>query len=249
MKTFIPWVGGKALLAKKIIAEFPPEIERYIEVFGGGGSILFQKKSSPYEVYNDFNSDLVNLFRCMKYHEPEMKREISGYINSREVFQEVKTRLENGVGFTDIQRAGMFYILARLSYGANCQDFGLKPRAIPTDAFEDISERLKGVIIENKDFENLIKTYDNDKSFFYCDPPYCNAEKFYTTQFLEQDHVRLKETLSHIKGKFVLSYNNVDFIRDLYKDYKIISFERSCSLDTKKDNTRPIYKELIIKNF
>ena len=85
--------------------------------------------------------------------------------------------------------------------------------------------------------------------FFYCDPPYCKAEKFYTTQFSKQDHIRLKETLSHIKGKFVLSYNNTDFIWELYKDYKIIPFERNCGLSVKQDNTRPTYRELIIKNF
>lgn len=36
MKSFIAWIGGKSLLAKKIISEFPTEFHRYIEVFGGG---------------------------------------------------------------------------------------------------------------------------------------------------------------------------------------------------------------------
>ena len=39
MKSFIPWIGGKSLLAKKIIAQFPEGFGRYIEVFGGGGSV------------------------------------------------------------------------------------------------------------------------------------------------------------------------------------------------------------------
>ena len=52
---------------------------RYIEVFGGGGSILFSKnRNADLEVYNDANSDLVNLFRCMKYHRAELEREIDG---------------------------------------------------------------------------------------------------------------------------------------------------------------------------
>ena len=41
MKSFIPWIGGKSLLAKKIVSLFPDNIQRYIEVFGGGGSVLF----------------------------------------------------------------------------------------------------------------------------------------------------------------------------------------------------------------
>ena len=45
MKSFIPWIGGKSLLAKKIISLFPDNIDRYIEVFGGGGSVLFYKQT------------------------------------------------------------------------------------------------------------------------------------------------------------------------------------------------------------
>lgn len=41
MKSFIPWIDGKSLLAKKITEQFPDNIDRYIEVFGGGGSVLF----------------------------------------------------------------------------------------------------------------------------------------------------------------------------------------------------------------
>lgn len=75
MKSFIPWIGGKSLLAKKITAEFPDSFGRYIEVFGGGASVLFSsEKHAPIEVYNDANGDLVNLFRCIKYHREELQK-------------------------------------------------------------------------------------------------------------------------------------------------------------------------------
>ena len=78
MKSFIPWIGGKTLLAKRIVSLFPDNISRYIDVFGGGGSVLFYRdKNAPLEVYNDLNSNLVNLFRCAKYHRAELQREIS----------------------------------------------------------------------------------------------------------------------------------------------------------------------------
>lgn len=68
MKSFIPWVGGKSRLAKKIISMFPDNFDRYIEVFGGGGSVLFAKdKHAPLEVYNDINGQLVNLFRALAF--------------------------------------------------------------------------------------------------------------------------------------------------------------------------------------
>lgn len=83
MKSFIPWIGGKSLLAKKIVSMFPEKIDRYIEVFGGGGSVLFAKeKHAQLEVYNDANGHLVNLFRCIRFHREELQREILGYINA-----------------------------------------------------------------------------------------------------------------------------------------------------------------------
>ena len=48
MKSFIPWIGGKSLLAKKIVSLFPDNIQRYIEVFGGGGSVLGHRATVLY---------------------------------------------------------------------------------------------------------------------------------------------------------------------------------------------------------
>lgn len=95
MKIFIPWIGGKSLLANKIISMFPEKIDRYIEVFGGGGSVLFAKeKHAPLEIYNDANSHLVNLFRCIRFHREELQREISGDINAREIFEDIRTQID-----------------------------------------------------------------------------------------------------------------------------------------------------------
>ena len=53
----------------------------------------------------------------------------------------------------------------------------------------------------------------------------------------------LKQCLSSIKGRFILSYNDSEFIRELYRDFEICSVERPNNL------SRGIYKELIIKNY
>lgn len=71
MNSFISWIGGKNSLKKEIIKRFPEDMERYVEVFGGAGWVLFYKdKHAPVEIYNDINSDLVNLYRCVRYHLP-----------------------------------------------------------------------------------------------------------------------------------------------------------------------------------
>ena len=75
MESFIGWIGGKRMRRKAILERFPTdEVGRYIEVFGGAAWVLFakEKKANQLEVYNDINSNLVNLFRCVKYHCGEM---------------------------------------------------------------------------------------------------------------------------------------------------------------------------------
>lgn len=109
MKSPIPYIGGKSLLKSKIIDTFPPEgsYKRFIDVFGGGGSILFAKeKHADLEIYNDADSNVVNFFRCLKHHREELQREIRYYLNSREMFLDCQQRIDT-VGFTDIQRAAM----------------------------------------------------------------------------------------------------------------------------------------------
>lgn len=81
-------------------------------------------------------------------------------------------------------------------------------------------------------FENLIKVYDRTSSFFYLDPPYHTTEKYYDIEFTEDDHKRLASQLSQIQGKFLLSYNDDMFIRDLYRDYDIVSVSRNNNLSS-----------------
>ncbi len=243
MKSFIPWIGGKSLLAKKITAEFPDDFGRYIEVFGGGASVLFSsEKHAPVEVYNDANGELVNLFRCIKYHREELQKEIRFYLNSREIFGDIRKRLECS-GFTDIQRAAMFFVLIKTSYGADADTFGCSVKNIDTKRFEEIEKRLAGVVIEHKDFEALIKQYDRPDALFYCDPPYHRTERHYSERFSEADHYRLNSVLTALKGRFILSYNDDDFVRNLYKNFSIETVSRQNNLSSGQ------FKEVIIKNY
>ena len=250
VNSFISWVGGKKLLRKYIINEFPENYKRYVEVFGGAGWVLFGLEHiGKIEIYNDKNSDLVNLFRCMKYHYTEMQRELSLMLNSREQFYCFKEQLKCS-GLTDIQRAARFYILIKQSFGSKAEAFttGKQPNipdAVAT--FSSISNRLSKVMIENRDYKDIMALYDKEDTLFYLDPPYYGSERMYDKRFSYKDHLDLHNILSSIKGKFILSYNDDPHIRALYSDVNIIEVERQNNLSVRDDNKR--YKELIIKNF
>lgn len=71
------WIGGKKALRELIVTLFPLGYERYIEVYGGGGWVLFYKSpGNDMEVYNDINGLLVNLYRCVREHPQELIEEL-----------------------------------------------------------------------------------------------------------------------------------------------------------------------------
>jgi DNA adenine methylase len=250
MNSFISWIGGKKLLRKKILEQFPDpdSFKRYIEVFGGAGWVLFAcDKHAAMEVFNDANGELINLYRIVKHHPEALQKELEWLLMSREQFFDELNR--NTSGLTDIQRAARYFCIIRESFGANLHTFRSSARDMQkaVDYLKVVSNRLNKVVIENQDFEKLINSYDRPDALFYLDPPYYEAEKYYPDRFNPEDHKRLCDCLGGIKGKFILSYNDCPRIRELYEGYTLVEVERADNLVTKSESRK--YKELIIKNF
>lgn len=252
LNSFIGWIGGKKALRDQIIALFPKQPpKRYIEVCGGAGWIFFHKGKvkGQLEVFNDVNGQLVNLYRCIKYHDPELRRWTEDIPLSRELFEDFKAQ-ENIRGLTDIQRAVRYLYLIKASFGSNRRSFATSGKGTVrlTGQLPEVSERLRGVLLENKDFEDLIKAYDRPDAFFYIDPPYVGSEKLYDTPFQPSDHKRLFETLKQIQGKFLLSYNDCPEVRNLYAGYEVLGLSRKNLLDGSGGNTGD-FKEVAIRNY
>ncbi|MCH4201222.1 DNA adenine methylase, partial [Clostridium tyrobutyricum] len=157
----------------------------------------------------------------------------------------------NTRGMTDIQRAARFFILIKTSYGSDHRSYGCVKRNVNvmTRYLTDIQERLSNVVIENKDFEDLLEVYDKEDGLVYLDPPYYGTERYYQAQFSKEDHVRLCEVLKNVKGKFILSYNDCEFVKDLYRDFNIDGVERNHNLVGKYKDKGHRYSELVIRNY
>lgn len=285
MNSLISWVGGKKVLRELIYQRFPKDYGRYIEVFGGGGWVLFGKTPERNEVYNDYNNNLSNMFAVVrdqplafiqelgylpengrnifnlyreiiskqriedKYVEEEMKK-VKVYFTEIQA-EEIKTiMMKNRIENQDVQLAVAFFKLIRYSYGSGCRTFGCRAYDV-RKAFStvwDVSERLAQVTIENKDFEELIIQYDRPDAFFYCDPPYYETEGHYEVVFSKEDHIRLCRALRNIQGKFLLSYNDCEFIRELYKDFYIESCSRVNNMALRYDCSSQ-FPEVLISNY
>lgn len=254
-------------------------------MFGGSGSVLLGKpEMHPFEVYNDFDRNLVNLFRCMKERTMATIREL-GFcnLNSREDFNAIKKFFEHEkfndeflsdeLKLTeillpppeakelqilrtritedyDVRRAAMFLKLLRYSYSSGCKSYASQPCDIRRlfALIRELEDRMANVVIENQDFETLIKHYDRTDSFFYADPPYYSTEDMYAVGFGWSDHVRLRDTLANIKGKFLLSYNDCPEIRELYEGFSFFDFSRTHSMAQRYEAGKE-FKELLIANY
>lgn len=196
-------------------------VERYIEVFGGGGWVLFHKEPSPFEVFNDFNADLVNLYRCIRDKPEKLVQRLEYTLNAREDFEHIRKLLKSKAELTDVQRGSR---LLPADPPKLCLHTGQLRRAARrgcgrlSPVIRQAAGRLQRVVIDNRDFEKVIRQYDRENSLFYCDPPYWSTEDYYeNVVFNREDHRRLADCLLGIQGRFLLSYNYCDEIVALYK--------------------------------
>ena len=110
MKSLLAYLGGKHLLAPKIIKRIPAHT-CYCEVFAGAAWVLFTKEESKVEILNDINIELVTLYRVVKHHLEEFIRYLKWILVARDEFERFKK--EDPETLTDIQRAVRFYFLLK----------------------------------------------------------------------------------------------------------------------------------------
>lgn len=240
-----------------VVSLFPAYYERYIEVFGGGGWVLFHKPPrNDFEVYNDFNSLLVNLYRCVREKPQELIDSLRYVLNSREDFDIIRAALSMDSPASDVQRAAWFYQIIRYSYASGLTSYASQPHDISTNfpLIAQAHRRLAKVVVEHKDFEKLIQQYDRPTSLFYCDPPYHATEGYYKNVgekgFTEADHFRLRDALMSIQGNFLLSYNDDTFVRELYDRPGIYTMEATRINNIKQRyDSGAEFAELIIANY
>ena len=233
------------------------------------------------EVYNDYNSNLTNLFFCIKERPLALISEL-GFLplNSRDDFEVISRQLKceefddeylaieleladkyfsplhakaikalllKRAQRGNVRRAANYYKLIRYSFSGAGKSFGGKPCNI-RNFFTDIwrcSRRLENVVVENKDFESLLAQYDRPDAFFYCDPPYYNAE-CYEVEFPKRDHLRLCSAIKRCRGFAMVSYNFCFEILDIYKDstYSAPSVRTQChrlrAASMKKSSSRTL---------
>jgi DNA adenine methylase len=250
-KPVFGWQGGKRWLVAELLPLIPPH-KVYVELFCGGGALLTAKAPSQTEIINDLNSELVNLYRIVKFHLDELFRELDWCLNSRQEFNDFKEQR----GLTDIQRAARWFLRMKNGFGGAPDYFGRsrqgggaahsskEGRLALLRAF---NRRLDKVVIENLDWKECVRLYDSKNAVFFCDPPYTTGEAAYGAWTID-DLAAFRETgLDQMKGTWILTIDDTAANRGLFRDCFISQHSRANGISRKAGEKPAQYHELIIR--
>lgn len=243
--------GGKFILSDWIISHFPAH-RIYVEPFGGAGSVLLSKPRSYQDVYNDLDGEIVNLFRVARNHGEELVRalELTPYSRDEfalsydkaddpiEIARRTVIRSFMGHGSNSHNRPTGFRRHSRQSGTSPCTDWRNYPPALV-----DIVDRLRGVVIENRDALGLIAEQDSEQTLFYLDPPYVASTRDkgsdYRFEMTDQQHRELAEALYGVRGMIVLSGYRSALYDELYGNWAQI--DRAAKADGARDRIETLW--------
>ncbi|WP_037309086.1 DNA adenine methylase [Ruegeria halocynthiae] len=257
-KPVAPWLGGKRNLAKRICAiiDADPHLT-YAEPFVGmGGIFLRRRKQARAEFINDAQRDVYNLFRILQEHYVAFLDLLRFQLTTQANF--IRLVETDPSTLTDMQRAARFLYLQRTAFGGKVsgRNFGLAPdrparfnlTTLEPD-LEALHSRLSGVTVTCLDYADFIRRIERSSAFFYLDPPYWGCENDYGKALFERaDFERLATQLKGIRGKFLMSINDVPEIREVFSAFRITPVETTYTIG-KSNDARGARAELLISNF
>ena len=249
--------GGK-VKAIKFIQPFWTAIshEEYREPFIGGGSVFLAKPLSKVNWINDLDKDLISFYQVVK--DPKTCKELVNELLSLRVSRKQYEEFYFNKPKTNFERAIRYYFLNRCSFSgitrwnAYIGDVRYNIDKVQHQ-FVEISKKLEKVKITNLDFEKVISSPSRRSVFLFVDPPYAESRQVaaYNVTFDEKDHRRLAKLLKQSNHKFLLTYDDCQFVRDLYSWANLYDRTWTYSVANAKvhHNPRESGNELFISNF
>lgn len=242
-KPIIPYFGGKWKIAPKIIELLPPH-RIYTETYGGAASVLFTKRASIVEVYNERNQEMTNLFKICR--DPELKNRLQDLLRLTPYSRnEWKRCMEYSDDMLEQARRTMvLYIMSRhtgkvANRDSTSFDTSTEGHQNVARAFHDFIEnldricaRLAKVIIENDDALKIAQRHDRELTAHYFDPAYLkstrrdNQAQYHTDLSTPAYHRHMAEILHELKGFVLLSGYDSELYQELFvnKGWEKFSF-------------------------
>ena len=264
-KPVVKWAGGKTQLLDELLP-LVPEYDTYYEVFVGGGALFFALKPKK-AVLNDFNKQLMNLYKQIKYHNTQLQKQLdileNQHIDSPEYYNRKRGEFNEYIIKNEYSliSASLFLYLNKTGYnglyrlnsnGLFNTPYGKKKKVklYDKDNMDSVSRLLKGTRLLNGDFEKACKDCKKGDFVFFDSPYYNTFDTYQAGGFSKDDHIRLSSLFDYLTSrgvKCLLTNSNEKFIKDLYKKYdiKVVDVKRMINCDGNKRTG----KEIIVKNY
>ena len=273
IQPILKWVGGKRQLIKDIVPLIQQhKISTYVEPFIGGGAILFDIQPQN-AVINDFNTELINLYTVIKNepealinaltahsksHNKDYYYEVRGW--DREDTYSTRTNVEKAARTVYLNKTcfnGLYRVNSNGFFNSPCGDYK-NPNIVNAALIRNLSSYFNSanIIMKCGDYKQALQNLD-ENAFVYLDPPYMPISKSasfvgYTKGGFDYDKQKeLKsecDKLTEQRIKFLQSNSDCPKIRDLYKDYTIITVKANRHINSDASK-RGAINEVLIHNF
>lgn len=263
IKSPLRYPGGKSR-ALKLISKLLPEFDEYREPFLGGGSIfIYAKQRFPNKKFwvNDLYFELYKFWEMAQKDVDTLIEKIYEWKNQfpigKELYKFLNANLE---GFNDLERAAAFFIYNRITFSGTSLSGGFSEHAFSGRFTESSIQRLnefakvtKGSTITNLDYEELVKK-EGENVFIFLDPPYYSATKsalYGKNGHLHKsfDHIKFAETMRNCKHKWLITYDDSKYIKDLFSFANIISWDLTYGMRNVTASSDQNGKEIFISNY
>jgi DNA adenine methylase len=237
------YFGAKVMHLDWLLPKLP-DTEHFVDVFGGSGSVIINKKPSRIESFNDLDGEVINFFEVLRNQRSKLIEQITLTPYSEKEF---KISLKHRHEGTNLERARRFFIYTSQGFASHqhsgwkysihtsgaCMSESVSRTLKKIPGLYEIAERFRTIQIFNQDFRKLITRCDRPGILFYCDPPYVRSTRTghtdYVKEMTDDDHIDLLNLANRVKAYIAISgYDNPmynDLLRPengFYKSYAAV---------------------------
>ena len=263
IKSPLRYPSGKSR-AVKIIAPLVPDYDEFREPFLGGGSLFVHfKQIYPNKKYwvNDIYANLYHFWSQAQQNPDKLINHIQHWRDETENGKDLhRFLLDNIDNFDDIKKAAAFFVINRISFSGVSESGGFSNGAFNKRFTQSSIERVKllstildNTRITNLDYQELVEA-KGENVFIFLDPPYYSTSKsaLYgkNGKFHKIfDHVRFAEILKTVSHNWLITYDDCEFIKDLFSFAYIYEWSLSYGMRNVGDNGNQNANELFISNY
>lgn len=208
-------LGNKKKIAKEILKYFPDH-KTYIEPFFGAGGMFFNKPNAKYNIVNDLDGDVFNLFMVVMNQKDELEEAFYKMPIHSDLLKYWKHNKET----EPIKKAIRFLFLSNFTF-MGVGTLRVRGDNVKRDFYKYLNptfDLLTNVNFSNKCFNSFLKSIEfRGGEFIYCDPPYLETTDNYSNSFTKTDSFELFETLEQTDCKWAMSEFNNPFILEQAK--------------------------------